>query len=545
MSGTPQPLPFVRDQILGGKYRVTRVIGEGGMGVVVEAIHVELDERVAIKFMRPEMLGSPDVVARFDREARAAVRLKSEYVARVMDVGKTGAGVPYMVMEFLDGEDLGDTLSRGGPLPVTQAVEYIIQACEGIGEAHARGIVHRDVKPENLFLVKRDDGWRSIKVLDFGISKAAIVGASSVNVASSNTTNLMGSPHYMSPEQLRSTKTVDHRADVWSLGVVLFELLAGVMPFDETLEFTELLACILESPHRRIRAHRPDVSPALEAVIDRALEKDRTRRFQSTAELAVALLPFAPKRARAMAERLTSITRAAGLSDSALQVPPSDLPPRNDAALTLAPGAIGSPRVPEMTPVSAPLPPQSVPSITAAPEFPMHARPHRSMLVGGAIALLGLGALLAVGVRSLARGAAKQSTVATAPDPKPVVVQVPVSAAAPSARIVRRVLVVEPRDARVTIDGAPFSRATPWIEGKPGQSVLLHAEASGRKPSDATVTFDNDDPIVIALDPIGAESASHQHARVALAPPPAHASASVSAAPPPPPPGTTDTDVGY
>ncbi|HEY2365669.1 MAG TPA: serine/threonine-protein kinase, partial [Polyangiaceae bacterium] len=283
--------------MLGGKYRVSRVVGEGGMGVVVEATHVQLDERVALKFLRPEMLAMPDVVARFDREARAAVKLKSDHVARVMDVGKTQAGVPYMVMEFLDGKDLGETLAEQGPLPVSQAVEYIIQACEGIGEAHARGIVHRDVKPENLFLVKRDDGWRSVKVLDFGISKAVLVGPSSVDLASNATTSIMGSPYYMSPEQLRSTRTVDHRADIWSLGVVLFELLTGTTIFDETKEFTELVADILETQHRKLGMFRPDSPPGLEGVIDKCLEKDRTKRFQNVAELAVALLPYAPRRA--------------------------------------------------------------------------------------------------------------------------------------------------------------------------------------------------------------------------------------------------------
>jgi serine/threonine-protein kinase len=321
-----EPLPVVPGQVLGGKFRIERVIGEGGMGIVVEATHIQLEERVALKFLRREVMQMPEVVGRFDAEARAVVKLKSEHVARVSDVGRTEDGVPYMVMELLDGKDLGAVVAEQGPLPVSEAVEYIIQACEGVGEAHARGIVHRDLKPENLFLVKRGD-WGIVKVLDFGISKAVLVGPSSVDLASSNTTSIMGSPYYMSPEQLRSTKSVDHRADIWSLGVVLFELLTGGTIFDETKEFTELVADILETPHRRLTRFRKDAPADLELVIDRCLDKDRTRRFQNVAELAIALLPFAPRRSRVTAERTTSIAKAAGLiTDPNFQMPPSNYP---------------------------------------------------------------------------------------------------------------------------------------------------------------------------------------------------------------------------
>jgi len=255
------------------------------------------------------------------------VKLKSEHVAKVTDVGKTDDGIPFMVMELLNGRDLAQTLSENGPLPIQEAVDYLIQACEGVGEAHARGIVHRDLKPENLFVVQRD-GWAVVKVLDFGISKAVLVGPSSVDLSTNNTTSIMGSPYYMSPEQLRSTRTVDHRADIWSLGVVLCELLTGMTIFDETKEFTELVADILETPHRKLGMFRPDAPPGLEAVIDKCLEKDRTKRWQNVAEVAVALLPYAPRRARITAERTTSITRSAGLiTDPNFHVPPSVYPP--------------------------------------------------------------------------------------------------------------------------------------------------------------------------------------------------------------------------
>jgi serine/threonine-protein kinase len=418
-TANPEPPPVVSGQVLAGKFRIERVIGEGGMGIVAEATHLQLDERVALKFLRREVMEMPDVVARFDREARSAVKLKSEHVAKVTDVGKTEDGIPYMVMELLNGRDLAQTISESGPLPIQEAVDYLIQACEGVGEAHARGIVHRDLKPENLFVVQRD-GWAVVKVLDFGISKAVLVGPSSVDLSSNNTTNIMGSPYYMSPEQLRSTRSVDHRADIWSLGVVLFELLTGLTIFDETKEFTELVADILETPHRKLCMFRPDAPVGLEAVIDKCLEKDRTKRFQNVAELAVALLPYGPRRARITAERTTSITRAAGLiTDPNFQVPPSVYPPGPPQPLL---GHSDSyPSAQQLTPPHMPrgldahaetvMPPHMPTPIQSSPSLPANAlettpQPRKQVsavvLLFGALLLLGCGVGLAYGViRSL------------------------------------------------------------------------------------------------------------------------------------------------
>src|SRR3954463_12881127 len=194
--------------ILAGKYRIDRVLGVGGMGVVVAAHHMQLDERVAVKFLLPRALKNPEAVTRFIREARAAVKIKSEHVARVTDVGRLENGAPYIVMEYLEGLDLGAWLQQRGPLPVSQAVEFLLQACEAIAEAHALGIVHRDLKPANLFVIRRPDGGLSVKVLDFGIAKR-IGAARGANITS--TAAVMGSPLYMSPEQLNSSKDADAR----------------------------------------------------------------------------------------------------------------------------------------------------------------------------------------------------------------------------------------------------------------------------------------------------------------------------------------------
>ncbi|HYJ11270.1 MAG TPA: serine/threonine-protein kinase [Polyangiaceae bacterium] len=299
---------------MAGKYRIDRILGAGGMGVVVAAHHIRLDDRVAIKFLLPEMLLSGEAVARFEREARAAVKIKSEHVARVSDVGTLENGAPYMVMEYLEGGDLAAWLKQRGPLPVEQATEFVLQACEAIAEAHALGIVHRDLKPANLFVIRRPDGAASVKVLDFGISKMRGGGSSSVpDVSITKTSAMMGSPLYMSPEQMQSAKDVDARSDIWALGVIVYELLAGESPFHAE-SIPELVAKILSMPPPSLTSRRPDVPQALEAVIFRCLEKDLNRRYESVGQLAAALVAFAPTRARISLERISGIMRSAGMS---------------------------------------------------------------------------------------------------------------------------------------------------------------------------------------------------------------------------------------
>ena len=306
--------------VLAGKFKIERVIGRGGMGVVVAATHVHLGERVALKFLLPEALHSPEAVERFAREARAAVRIKSEHVARVSDVGTLDNGAPYMVMEFLDGIDLAEWLLRRGPLPIEQAVEFVLQACEALAEAHTLGIVHRDLKPGNLFVIERPDGALAVKVLDFGISKATGLGSSGASMT--KTSVAMGSPLYMSPEQMQSAKDVDARGDIWALGVLLYELISARTPFPgETM--AELVLKIVTGTPVPLAAVCPQSPPALEGVILKCLEKDRGRRYQTIGELAVALVDFAPRRSKTSVRRIANVMQRAGMSASALQVPAS------------------------------------------------------------------------------------------------------------------------------------------------------------------------------------------------------------------------------
>jgi serine/threonine-protein kinase len=289
--------------VLLGKYRVDRVIGVGGMGAVIGARHLQLDERVAIKFLLPEMLQHEEVVQRFLREARAAIKIRSEHCVRVLDVGTLENGAPYMVMEFLEGQDLAAIGEQHKQLPIPDVIDWVLQASEALAEAHAIGIVHRDLKPANLFLTRRADGTPSVKVLDFGISKQAATGA---DAGVTKTQAVLGSPRYMSPEQMRSTKDVDARADVWALGAVVHELIAGVPPFDaETM--TALCAAILQDNPKPMGASRPDVSPDLEAAVQGALVKDRDRRYANVAQLAAALAPFGSSVARTSAERIARV----------------------------------------------------------------------------------------------------------------------------------------------------------------------------------------------------------------------------------------------
>jgi serine/threonine-protein kinase len=252
----------------------------------------------------PHKADRDGAAARFVREARAAASIQSEHVVRVFEVSTLPNGASYIVMEHLIGADLGQLLASRGRLPIAEAVDHLLEACEALGEAHGRGIVHRDLKPQNLFVTSRNDGSPCVKVLDFGISKAADDDAP--NLTATNT--IMGTPRYMSPEQVRSLKEVDHRSDLWALGVVLFELVAGAPPFDAQTS-TALCAMIAMDPPTPLRQRCIDAPAELEAVILRCLQKDPGWRFQDVAALAEALAPFASERGRCSAMRVSRVVR--------------------------------------------------------------------------------------------------------------------------------------------------------------------------------------------------------------------------------------------
>lgn len=324
--------PLIRENdTVAGKYLIGRTLGEGGMGVVVAARHLELDQMVAIKFLRAEIAQQGSSAERFRREARAAVKIRSEHVCRMLDVGTLESGVPYLVMEYLEGCDLSDEVARRGRLPIEEAIDYVLQACEALAEAHAAGIVHRDLKPGNLFLEVRRDGTRSIKVLDFGVSKSLMEAAGQLRLT--QTASLIGSPLYMSPEQLDAAKDVDPRADIWALATILFELIAGRTPFyAETIP--QLVHAVMASSPPSFATLGVSVPPELENVILHSLSKERTERHQNVADLARALAPFGPPHSIVSVLRTERVLKSTGSTSN--QVP-------------LASAASGAWRTPEPT----------------------------------------------------------------------------------------------------------------------------------------------------------------------------------------------------
>ena len=293
-----ESLPIKVGDVVNGKYRIEGLLALGGMGAVFRARHELLDQRVALKIMRPELARQREPAQRFLREARAAATIQSDHVAKVSDVGCIGESVPFMVMEFLVGEDLEAAVSGDRWMPIDRAVDILLQALAGVAAAHARGIVHRDIKPSNLFLERRDGAHDRVKVLDFGISKVSDDESDALRAgATTRVGAMMGTPRYMSPEQIADSKRVDAGTDLWALGLVAYELLAGRYPFEAETS-GELLSKILGSPIPSIRSARPEVPDELERAVFRALEKSRPLRYERAEDFMRALAPFGSSRVR-------------------------------------------------------------------------------------------------------------------------------------------------------------------------------------------------------------------------------------------------------
>lgn len=339
-----------------GKYTVERQLGAGGMGVVLAVRHQELDELFAMKVMAAEHAGSVEAIERFLREARAAAKLKSQHICKVHDVGRLEGGLPYMLLEHLEGRDLRALLKQRR-LSVSEAVGYALELLDALDEAHAHQIIHRDLKPANLFLSERANGSTTLKVLDFGISKQTAAPDEMTL-----THAVIGTPFYMSPEQMRSARTVDHRSDLWSVGVILYEMLAGRVPFHSE-SITEICGMVFEDTPRALRELCPGLPPELERVVARCLEKRPEARFQSARELLEALRPFAaPQRQGSLAELPRA--PAPSLSGAALvEAQPSAPPP---TPLQAAPPLAAPPRAAPPQAAPAPAPPTPAAQLDAA-----------------------------------------------------------------------------------------------------------------------------------------------------------------------------------
>lgn len=376
------------------------------MGVVVAAVQVDLERPVALKFLLPRVLERPDHVARFAREGRAAAKLESEHVTRVLDVGALDNGAAYIVMEYLDGEDLGRVLERRGPLPCEEAVGYVLEASEAVAEAHSLGIVHRDLKPANLFLANRTSGRPIIKVLDFGLSKVSTGDEQHVTSESS----ILGSPLYMSPEQLLSARTADTRSDIWSLGVALYELLTARHAFPGD-KMPKLVAAILHGREEPLQSLRPDLPSALCAVVHRCLQKDPSKRYADVAHFAKALAPFGPPSSQASVDRISHVLERSVKTP----IPPDDarVPPPLPEAKALG--------VADTTDASAPgesLPGASrsvtLPSFSPAAASATAPRARKGMRTGGIVGSIAVlataGAIVAVSRPTSRSGDAPSTT---------------------------------------------------------------------------------------------------------------------------------------
>jgi serine/threonine protein kinase len=412
--------PFAVGRVLAGKYLLEAMIAEGGLGIVMRAMHVELGKPVAIKFLKPHILGKPVLVERFRREAQLAASIQSDHVVRVLDVGSVEHGGPFMVMELLEGEDLGTVVSKT-PLPVDLAIDYLIQACDALAEAHVLGIVHRDLKPENLFVVRRKNTSAIIKILDFGISKTyerkvQLEGAPRVRQMT-GAEDRFGTPLYMSPEQLVKTSSVDSRTDIWALGVVLYELVTGALPFDADT-VAGYSACVVSMPHIPISTRLANAPPNLDAIIDKCLEKNPDERYRNVAELVVELVSLvAPG----------SITRTDRIKRFVLEGGDSIRPPR----------PLSSPEitVTELPPLIVNAKPLEAPFlISAAPTERERSRPWPLIAIGGGLLLIMAIAIVVLLTRPAPEVGAPPTTARTvAPEAAPPapVVSMPAVTAAP------------------------------------------------------------------------------------------------------------------
>jgi serine/threonine protein kinase len=458
------PSGFDNTAIIAGKYRVERRIAEGGNGIVVEAMHLALRQPVAIKYLKPGPRASASVVDRFEREGRLAAQLTSEHVVRVHDVGELDDGSPFMVMELLKGSNLSTVLEETGPLPIPRAVDYVLQTCDALAQVHALAIVHRDIKPDNLILAVRPSNTPIVKVIDFGISKSAPERDQSGLWARETSKNdRLGTPVYMSPEQLRSSTEVDARTDIWSIGVTLHELLSQTLPFQGE-DLPQLCTNIVLSAPVKLRAVRPDAPPELEAIILKCIEKSPADRFRNVGELAQALAPFGPPGAQERVDRIKDVLRVSGMSIR----PPTPQPGSLDV-VAIRDLLAGSLEAPFLEPEDLPEP-----------------RPRRRRIAAYVVGGLGIGVLAAV-LALRREGPSSQPAVVVRPTAVVPAESLRTAAPAPSPAAVvappaSSAIVTPPPPSAVTFPTKRVATAT----GHPaGASPVASPKATSPKPAPA------------------------------------------------------------
>jgi eukaryotic-like serine/threonine-protein kinase len=309
-------------QLLAEKYRLDAVLGEGSMGKLFIATDLALGRQTAIKVALLAGRLQHELEHRLLMEARAAAQLRTQHVARVLDIGRLRSGAPFVVFELLEGENLEHLIQSGGRLPIAEAVGYALEACIGLAEAHALGIVHRDIKPENLFLATSPDGSVVLKVLDFGAS-ALFAGLTHAG----GQEEVIGTPLYLAPERVRSPRLRDPRSDIWALGAVLYELIVGRPAFDAE-SIPDIVELVQHHAAPLLRHAVQSAPPTLERVIDRCLQKNPAHRFGSVAALAMALAPYGPAGAYDLAKRSQRVLSHLRETCASSVPPPPPPPPR-------------------------------------------------------------------------------------------------------------------------------------------------------------------------------------------------------------------------
>jgi len=452
-----------------GKYRITRLCGRGGMGSVFEAQNTAIGKRVALKFIDPDHAASRDSVQRFLREAQAASAVESHHIVQIFDVGETDDGQPFLVMELLRGENLGQRLARSTTLPVRDAVHVVAQTLRGLHRAHEAGIVHRDLKPENIFLSENDDDPMFVKIVDFGISKIMRRARSLEASTLTQQGVVLGTPFYMSPEQAQAMPDLDARTDLWSVGAILFECLAGCRPFPgDTYEQVIIAICTRPAPD--IRDICPDVSSALAAVIARSMQRDRNQRFQSALEFLEALRLAMPDVVAAIPSSSTPVAQRTWQSAGAAPPPPPEAPPSRTQSSWSAGRAH----------------PIASPAVSGSAPNDRQRRRLRLAAVGVASGLTAFA--LTVGWIAGTRG-----------HPAPGAASVVQSSVTMPPAVSARVVTGQPDaliyiDARLSNDG--------WIRGSIGSTHIVRVEAAGRPAIEKIIRLDGVTAEVRVEDPV-------------------------------------------
>ncbi|XXY51837.1 serine/threonine-protein kinase [Sorangium sp. So ce269] len=516
-------------QIVDQKYRLTRLIGEGGMGCVYEARQLDTGEQVAVKLISGQKRReSGTALGRFQREARAAAGVETPHIVRVRDAGTDPAtGAPYLVMEYLDGEDLGQLLHRLGPLRPEVALRIIVQACLGLQKAHEARVIHRDIKPANLFLARSGDGEIVVKLLDFGIAKIK-PSEGGVTTGLTTTGKMLGSPLFMAPEQIEDIRTVDYRTDIWSLGVVLYAALSGNAPHHHIASIARLFVMICTEPTPPIQDVAPWVPREVAAVVHRALQLNMSDRFQSVTEMLEAMLPLLPDGHALRQELLATITDG----ERAVIAPRLDLGPAPHRSIPARAG--------EASQSDPPRDSGRASIVSASSGGPLASRTASGASSGRSAAwsrapafLLALGVVGAVVYLAASRAAAPGGGVAPAASEAPADAAGPASVA-PGGALRRVVLAVAPRDAAVEVDGAPVEVREGLVEiaGVLGSNHRVRLVSAGvERVGNVVVTENGAFPPTMAIDGAAAGPSSAAAGRSSAA---AGPSGAPSARPQPP-----------